>query len=52
MVGQVPNGRKYTIPYDGRLFYIVVLNGTAHDMGYAYGKLMKNEISEVVEGFF
>jgi len=40
LVQTVPNGRKFTIDYDGRKFYILVLNGTSYNMGYAYGQLM------------
>lgn len=44
LVATVENGKKYTIDYDGRKFYILVLNGTAYHMGYAYGQLMKEEL--------
>jgi len=35
------NGKKFTVDYDGRKFYIVSIRGTAEEMGYAYGKLMR-----------
>ena len=44
LVAQVSNGRKYTIPYDGRFFYILDLNGSAYEMGLAEGHLMKEEM--------
>lgn len=31
---------------------MLVLNGSAYEMGYAYGQLMKNEIPPMVEEFF
>jgi len=33
LVAKVPNGKKYTIDYDGRKFYIVSIKGTAFEMG-------------------
>lgn len=45
------NGKKYVTPYDGRLFYLLNLNGSAYDMGYAYGQLMKEEIPQMVDVF-
>lgn len=44
LVASVANGQKYTIPYDGRFFYVLVVNGSAYDMGYAQGQLMKEEM--------
>jgi len=35
------NGEKYTIDYDGRKFIIVNVKGSAYEMGYAYGTLLK-----------
>ncbi len=37
LVGQVPNGKKFITPYDGRNFYTLVVNGSAYDMGLAQG---------------
>jgi len=52
LVQTVANGRKFTIDYDGREFYILVLNGTAYDMGFAYGSLMRTELPDMVDEFF
>jgi hypothetical protein len=41
LVSTVTNGKKYTIDYDGRKFYIVSIKGTAFEMGLAYGQLLK-----------
>jgi hypothetical protein len=30
LVQSVPNGQKYTIPYDGRFMYVLNLTGTAY----------------------
>jgi hypothetical protein len=38
--------------YDGRKFYIVSIRGTAEEMGYAYGKLMRQELKVMVSDFF
>jgi len=35
------NGKKYGIDYDGRDFLIVNVKGSAYEMGYAYGSLLK-----------
>jgi hypothetical protein len=43
-VQNVTNGKKYTIDYDGRKFYIVSIKGTAYEMGLAYGQLLKEEL--------
>jgi isopenicillin-N N-acyltransferase like protein len=52
LVQQVPNGKKYTAPYDGHLFYVVVVNGSAYEMGYAEGQLLKNEINAMIPKVF
>jgi len=52
LVETVLNGKKFTVDYDGRKFYIVSVRGTAEEMGYAYGRLMKNELKVMVSDFF
>ena len=52
MVETVLNGKKFTVDYDGRKFYIVSIKGTAEEMGYAYGRLMKDELKVMVKDFF
>lgn len=32
--------------------YVIVVNGTAYEMGYAYGELMKEEIPPMIDAFF
>ena len=51
LVASVPNGKKYTQAYDGRLFYVLNLNGSAYDMGLASGQLLKVEIPELLNDF-
>ena len=41
LVGEVKNGKKFTIDYDGRKFYIGSFKGNAYEMGLAYGTLFK-----------
>jgi hypothetical protein len=52
LVATVENGKKFTVDYDGRKLYVLVLNGTAYEMGLAYGQLMKEEIPLMYDAFF
>lgn len=52
LVQTVENGKKFTIDYDGRKFYIVSIKGTAYEMGLAYGQLLKNELKVMTKDFF
>lgn len=48
----VPNGKRYII-HDGieplMHLHVAVLNGTAYEMGYAMGKMFKEEIHSFME---
>ena len=40
------------LDYDGSKFYIVSVKGSAYDMGYAYGTLLKEELKTMEKEFF
>jgi len=47
----VTNGKKFLIqdPNDSSvLTYIVMVKGTPYEMGYAYGELLKDEITKAI----
>ena len=52
LVGEVKNGRKFLIEDSDYHLHVVVVKGTSYEMGFAYGKLMSDEIKNNVNNFW
>jgi hypothetical protein len=46
LLKEVPHGQKWIMDDDSNLVYIARIEGTAYEMGFAYGQLFKDELAQ------
>ena len=46
------NGKKFIIEDNEYHLHVIVVKGSSYEMGYAYGKLMANEIKDNIKNFW
>jgi len=50
LTGEVKNGKSWLLKEGNNVIYMAKLNGTAYEMGYAFGQLYGNEIADNIKG--